>query len=58
MFSVSVANAEPERLFSRMKHIKTETPCSLGAGRLGNIVRVEHEGPSLIKHDPLSVMGA
>lgn len=48
MFSVPVANAEVERLFSCMKHIKIELFCSLGTGRLENIVRVGREGPLLI----------
>ena len=60
MFSVPVANAEVERLFSCMKHIKTELFCSLGTGRLENIVRVGREGPHIINmiHYEPWVLGA
>ena len=46
MFSIPVANADAERLLSRMKRIKIEKCCSLGARRLENIV-------CLTKYDPL-----
>ena len=57
-FSVPVANAEVERLFSLMKRIETETRCLLGTRTLENIVHedINHEGPPLLKYDSLAAI--
>ena len=46
-FVMPLSNAELERLFSRMKRVKSKTRCHLSNDRLGNLLRIGQERKEL-----------
>ena len=56
LFTVSVSNAKLERMFSRLKHIKTNFCCSLGVKHLENILKIVEEVSSWGNFDLISAM--
>ena len=44
LFTVPISNAKLERMFSKLKLVKTNIRCSLGVNRLENILRIMEEG--------------
>ena len=44
LFTVSVSNAKPERVFSKLKRVKTDFRCLLGVKPLENILKNMEEG--------------
>ena len=53
LFTVPVTNAKLERMFSKLKHVKTNFCCSLGVKDLRNILRIMEEGSSWETFDPI-----
>ena len=47
LFTIPISNAKLERLFPKLKRIKTNLRCSLGNVRVENLLRILEEGPSL-----------
>ena len=56
LFTVPVSNAKFERMFSKLKHVKTNFHCSLAVKRLENILRIMKEGISWETLDPMSAI--
>ena len=56
LFTVSVSNAKLERMFSNLKHIKTNFCCSLGVKRLENILKIMEEVSNWENFDLISAM--
>ena len=54
LFTVPVSNAKLERMFSKLKHVKTNFHYSLGVKRLENILRIVEEGSSWETFEPIS----
>ena len=46
-FVMPLSNAELERLFSRMKRVKSKTRCHLSNDRVGNLLRIRQERKDL-----------
>ena len=53
LFTIPVSNAKLERMFSKLKRVETNFPCSLSLQRLENILRIMEEGPAWEEYDPL-----
>ena len=53
LFTVPVSNAKLERIFSKLKRVKTNFRCSLGVKGLENILRIMQEGSSWETFDPI-----
>ena len=53
LFTIPVSNAKLERMFSKLKRVKTNFRCSLSLQRLENILRIMEEGPAWEDYDPL-----
>ncbi len=53
LFTIPVSNAKLERMFSKLKRVKTNFRCSLSLQRLENILRIMEEGPAWEEYDPL-----
>ena len=53
LFTVPVTNAKLERMFSKLKHVKTNFCCSLGVKGLKNILRITEDGSSWETFDPI-----
>ncbi|CAB4003716.1 zinc finger 862-like [Paramuricea clavata] len=53
LFTIPVSNAKLERMFSKLKRVKTNFRCSLSLQRLENILRIMEEGPTWEEYDPL-----
>ena len=56
LFTVSVSNAKLERMFSNLKHIKTNFCCFLGVKRLENILKIMEEVSNWENFDLISAM--
>lgn len=52
LFSIPISNAKVERLFSRMKRVKTDSRASLNESTLNDLVRINMEGPSVREFEP------
>ena len=53
LFTALVSNAKLERMFSKLKRVKTNFRCSLGVKSLENILKIMEEGSSLETFDPI-----
>ena len=53
LFTEPVTNAKLERMFSKLKHVKTNFCCSLGVKGLKNILRITEDGSSWETFDPI-----
>ena len=56
LFTVSVPNAKLEKMFSKLKCVKTNFRCSLGVKRLENILKTFKEGSSWETLDIISAI--
>ena len=56
LFTVPVSNAKLERMFSKLKRVKTNFCCSLGVKGLENILRIMEEGSSWEMFYPISAI--
>ena len=56
LFTVSVPNAKLDKMFSKLKCVKTNFRCSLGVKRLENILKTIKEGSSWETFDIISVI--
>lgn len=56
LFTIPISNAKLERLFSKLKRIKTAFRSSLGFVRLENLLRILEEGPPIEEYDPTSAI--
>ena len=56
LFTDPVSNAKLERMFSKLKRVKTNFGCSLGVIRLEHILRIMEEGSSWETFDPVSAI--
>ena len=56
LFTMPVSNAKLERMFSKLKRVKTNFYCSLDVKRLENILRITEEGGSWETFDPISAI--
>lgn len=52
IFTIPVSNAKLERMFSKMKHVKTLNRSALKEKKLEAILRILEEGPPLQTYDP------
>ena len=51
LFTIPICNAKLERMFSKLKYVKTEFRCSLSTNRLENLLRIFESGPSVEEYD-------
>ena len=56
LFTIPVSNAKLERMFSKMKHVKTLLRASLSEKKLESILRINEEGPDFLEYDPMSAI--
>ena len=56
LFTIPVSNAKLERMFSKMKHVKTLLRASLSEMKLESILRINEEGPDFLEYDPMSAI--
>ena len=56
LFTVPVSNAKLERMFSKLKRVKTNFRGSIGVKQLENIFRAMEEGSSWETFDPISAI--
>ena len=56
LFTVPVSNAKLERMFSKLKRVKTNFRGSIGVKQLENILRAMEEGSSWETFDPISAV--
>ena len=56
LFTVPVSNAKLERMFSKLKRVKTNFRWSLGVKGLENILRIMEKGSSWETFDPISAI--
>ena len=56
LFTVPVSNTKLERIFSKLKRVKTNFRCSLGVKGLENILRIIEEGSSWETFDAISAI--
>ena len=56
LFTLPVSNAKLERMFSKLKRIKTLQRASLGANRLENLLRIVEDGPNVENFDAIPAM--
>ena len=56
LFAVSLSMDKLERMFFKLKHVKTNFCCSLGVRHLENILNIMEEGSSLKTFDQISAV--
>ena len=56
LFTVPVSNAKLERMYTKLKRVKTNSHCSLGIKCLENILRIMEEGSNSENFDPISTI--
>lgn len=56
LFTIPVSNAKLERMFSKMKQVKTLNRSSLNEKKLECILRIIEDGPDFMKYDPTSAI--
>ena len=56
LFAVTVYMAKPERMFFKLKHVKTNFCCSLEVRHLENILNIMEEGSNLKTFDQISAI--
>ena len=58
LFSVSVLNAKLERMFSKLKRIKTIFRVSLSSTRVENLLHIVEDGPPLVEYNIMPAVEA
>ena len=59
MFTTAIyTNAKLERMFSRMKRVKSDWCSSLSRGRLDTLLRIREDGPSIFDFNPATSIDA
>ena len=56
LFTVPISKAKLEKMFSKLKHVKTNFCCSVGVTGLENILWIMEEGSSWETFDPISAI--
>ena len=56
LFTIPVSNAKLERMFSKMKHVKTLFRASLSEHRLESILCIIEDGPNFLDYNPMSAI--
>ena len=56
LFTIPVCNAKLERMFSKLKFVKTEFRCSLSTNRLENLLRIFECRPSVEEYDVMPAL--
>ena len=57
-FLLPFTDAKLERMFSRMKRVKSDWRSSLSRGRLDTLLRISEEGPSIFDFNPATSIDA
>ena len=58
LFSIPVSNAKLERMFSKLKRIKTIFRASLSSTRVENLLRIVEDGPPLVEYNVMPAVEA
>ena len=56
MFTFPVSNAKLERMFSKLKRVKTDFRASIQNERLEHLLRIVEDGPAIEVYEPTSAM--